>query len=383
MTDRIRVAQVITRMDWGGSPDIVRMICEDLDKEKFSVKLVCGKTLNPSRSTESFFMKHSKNVFFTEHLKREISPLNDLRAFFELLSFFRKNRFDIVHTHTAKAGFLGRFAAKAAGVKLIFHTPHGHNLYGYFNAFFTRMVILLERMASLAADKTVVLTGIEKDDLLRYNIDAAEKVEVIKSGIDIGKLENIHIDHSAVIRKYGIEEGSRLVGVIARLEKVKGCRYFLSAARIVAGKIPEARFLVAGEGSLKSDLMKLAAKYGISGKVNFAGWSEYTPEIISLLDILAIPSLNEAVGRVILEAGALSKPVVATAVGGIPEIVEDGVTGILVPPKDAEKMASAIIELLRDEGKRIEMGRASRRRVRRHYSKDLMLSQLQNIYLSS
>ena len=160
---KIKIAQVITRMDWGGSPDIVRILCERLNPDKYEVWLLTGETKYPSKKTEDFFRRFKDRVVFVPELKRDICPLSDLAAFLRLYFLFLKHRFDIAHTHTAKAGFLGRIAARLAGVPGIIHTPHGNNFYGYFGRVASRLVVWLERFADYFADKNIVLTELEKE----------------------------------------------------------------------------------------------------------------------------------------------------------------------------------------------------------------------------
>ena len=162
----------------------------------------------------------------------------------------------------------------------------------------------------------------------------------------------------------GNDKEDLVVGMIGRLESIKGFEYFIDSAAIISREIPQARFLIVGEGSLHDKLAVRARDLNIGDKVFFTGWREDIPEILSILDLLALASLNEAVGRVILEAGAVGKPSVATEVGGVPEIIKNNTTGILVPPRDPDAMAQAVISLLKDEAKRSEMGRAAKEWVR-------------------
>ena len=170
------------------------------------------------------------------------------------------------------------------------------------------------------------------------------------------------------------------MGMIGRLESIKGFEYFIDSAAIISRQIPQARFLIVGEGSLHDKLAQRAKDLNIGEKVFFVGWREDIPEILSILDVLALASLNEAVGRVILEAGAVGKPSVATEVGGVPEIIKNNETGILVPPRDPEAMAQAVIALLKDETKRGEMGRAAKEWVRNNFNDKSMVGKLDEIY---
>lgn len=285
-----------------------------------------------------------------------------------------------MHTHTAKAGFIGRLAARLAGTPFIIHTPHGHNFYGYFSSLGNGLVVILERIAALFANKIVVFTNIEKKDMMRLNICKESKIDVVQSGLDLTKFSRMEIDVKTKRAEFSREPDKFLVGMIGRLESVKGPEYFVEAIRFIVDEIPQAKFLIVGEGTLKDSLALRCQRLALGDKVVFTGWREDIPEIMSVLDVLVLTSLNEAVGRVLLEAGASGKPIVATDVGGVPEILKNMKTGILVPPKDSQKIAEAVITLLKDEKARCEMGRAAKDWVNANFNEKKMADELQNLY---
>jgi glycosyltransferase involved in cell wall biosynthesis len=377
---KIKIAQVITRLDWSGAPDIVEIICGHLDPAIYDVTLVYGLTLNPSGKTEGFLKIFGGKAVVIPYLKRDVSLLEDLAALVRLYIICRREKFDIVHTHTAKAGFIGRIAAKFAGTPAVIHTPHGHDFYGYFGSLGSRLVIILEKIAALFADKIAVLTAIEKMDMLKYHICAAGKVEVFHSGMDFSEFEKPDVDIVKSKSEFNIGPDDHVVGMVGRLESIKGFEYFIDSAKIVLSSIPNTRFLIVGDGSLRSSLEERSRRLGIEDKVIFTGWREDMPRIISMLDVLVLASLNEAVGRVLLEAGVAGKPAVATAVGGIPEIVKDGETGILVPPGDPEGIAAAVTGLLKDPRKRRAMGLAAREWIKSNFSEEKMVSEIDSMY---
>jgi glycosyltransferase involved in cell wall biosynthesis len=377
---KIKLAQVITRLDWGGAPDIVEIICGRLDLTIYDVTLIYGFTRYPSDKTRKFLSSFVGKVILVPYLKRGVSFLDDLGALIKLYSIFRREKFDIVHTHTAKAGFIGRIAARLAGTRLVIHTPHGHDFYGYFGCLGSWFIIMSERIAALFADKILVFTDIEKADMLKYRICPFEKLGVIKSGIDFSVFDNPDVDITKKKSEFSIGPDDYAVGMACRLESVKGCEYFIDAAKIVLNSIPNTKFLIIGDGSLRSSLMKRTRRLGMKDKIIFTGWREDMPRIIPILDILVLASLNEAVGRVLLEAGAAGKPTVATVVGGIPEIIKDGQTGILVPSGDPERIAGAVIYLLRDAEKRCVMGCAAKEWVKENFNGEKMMNEICDIY---
>ncbi|MCX5667902.1 MAG: glycosyltransferase family 4 protein [Candidatus Omnitrophica bacterium] len=377
---KIKIAQVITRLDWSGAPDIVEIICGHLDPAIYDVTLIYGPTIHPSGKTEEFLKIFGGKAAVIPYLKRDMSLLEDLAALVRLYIIFRREKFDIIHTHTAKAGFIGRIAARLAGTPAVIHTPHGHDFYGYFGSLGSRLVIMLERIAALFADKIVVLTAIEKMDMLKYHICAPGKIEVFHSGMDFSGFEKTGVDVVKSKSEFSIGPGDYVVGMVGRLESVKGFEYFVDSAKIVISSIPNTKFLIVGDGSLRPSLEERSRRLGIEDKVIFTGWREDMPQIISILDVLVLASLNEAVGRVLLEAGVAGKPTVATAVGGIPEIVKDGETGILVPPGDPEGIAGAVAGLLKDARKRHAMGCAAKEWIKSNFNEEKMVSEIDNIY---
>jgi glycosyltransferase involved in cell wall biosynthesis len=377
---KIRIAQVITRLDWSGAPDILNVICSCLDPSQYEITLIHGPTLHPTKKTKEFLKRFSGNVMEIASLKREVSLLEDVGALIKLYAVFRRAKFDIVHTHTAKAGFVGRIAAKLAGAPFVIHTPHGHDFYGYFSSLGSSLVIMLERIASLFADRIAVFTNLEKEDMLKYRICPGAKIEVVPSGIDFSEFENKESDAARVRALFNIGHEEPVVGMVGRLESIKGAGYFIDAARIVLKSLPHTKFLIVGEGGLHESLKQQIDRLKVKDNVILAGWRDDIPAVMSALDILVLTSLNEAVGRVILEAAACGKPSVATAVGGIPDIIKDKETGILIPPMDPVATASAIIGLLKDAPRRLAMGRAAMEWARKNFDSSRMVSKIDSIY---
>jgi len=355
--EKIKIAQVITRLDWGGSPDIFRILYGYLKKDGvYDVRLISGITVYPKGRTWGFLEQLGPDLKLIPELIRDINPAKDLAALFKLYQYFRKERFDIVHTHTAKAGMLGRIAARLAGVPVIIHTPHGHNFYGYFGPVFSRVIIWLEKMATAFTDKIIVLTILEERDYIKYKVAREDKIAYIHTGLEFDKYERVNIDKKAMRKSLDIEDDEPVIGMLARLEPVKGPEYFIEAAKEVAKKNARSKFIVVGDGSLRDSMEEKVARSGLEKRFIFTGWRDDIPELLSIFDIMVLPSLNEAVGIALIEAQAMGVPVVATNVGGVPEVVRDGDTGILVPSKDPVKLANAINHLLENDQLRKKMG---------------------------
>ena len=377
---KIKIAQVITRLDWSGAPEIVEIILSYLDPSDYEMTLIYGNTQHPSEKTKEFLKKFKGRIIFLPNLNRDVSLLDDIRSLIALYFIFIREKFDVVHTHTAKAGFIGRISAKLAGTPLVLHTPHGHDFYGYFGTLASRTIILLERFAALFADRITVLTNTEKADMIKYHICAASKISVVYSGIDFPLFEKLNVNAAKKRSELLLKPEDLVVGVVGRLESIKGLEYFIASIPIISREVPQAKFLIVGEGSLGNELAERVKDLNITDKVLFTGWREDIPEILSIIDILVLASLNEAVGRVILEAGAVGKPAVATEVGGVPEIIKNNETGVLIPPMDPAAMAQAVITLLKDEPKRVEMGRCAKEWVRNNFNDKSMVEKIESIY---
>lgn len=244
-------------------------------------------------------------------------------------------------------------------LSFILHT--GIIFYGYFGPFISKVIVILERVISHFTTKIIVSTELEKEDMVSFKVAKPEKIVVINSGVELEDYRDVVIDGQELRDQLKLEKDKPIVGMIGRLEPVKGPQYLIEAAKLVIEDFPKISFLIAGEGSLRNELEMQCKNANILDKIVFTGWREDIPEILSTLDILVLPSLNEAVGRILIEAGASGIPVVASSVGGVPEIVNNNQTGILVRPKDPYIMAQAIISLLKDKEKRKKMGQAAQK----------------------
>ena len=384
---KTKVIHVITRFDKGGASENTFLTVQGLDKNKYDVILIRGLSEESCMGTEetaavesnlSEAEKGGVKVIIIPELVRSIHPLNDLKALFGLIGIFRDEKPHIVHTHTSKAGILGRWAAFFANITIIVHTPHGHVFWGYFNKWKTACFILLERMTASITDKIITLTEQEKKDHLRFKIAPDEKFTVIHSGVDLTAFSNARINALAMREKLGISPEAFVVGTAGRLTPIKGQKYLLEAAAIISPRKPDLFFVFLGDGELASELSKMASSRGIKN-VMFLGWRQDVPEVMSTFDIFVLPSLNEGMGKVLVEAMALGKPIVASDVGGIPDLVIHNHNGLLVPPADVEGLVNSINELLHDPIKRKEMGDRGKV-VAADYSAEAMIQKIDQLY---
>lgn len=374
----IKILHVITRLDRGGSARALLRLSEGLGKEGFDVAIITGPSREPEEDLEGFTGRTSIPVHSIPSLVRDISPFKDLLAFVALFRIVKRIYPDILHTHTTKAGFIGRIVGRLCRVKVIVHTPHGHIFYGYGGRVLSWFYILAERVASRFCDRIVALTPLEKEDYVRLKVAKEENIVVIPVGVDIERY--LKEEGDADIREeLGIDPDLPLIGWVGRLEEVKGCFDFLKACSIVGERFPMARFLMVGDGLLRGDIEQWIKKHGLEDRVFLLGYRRDVPRIMKAMDLYVLTSRNEGLGMGVVEAMAAGRPVVATGVGGVPTAVVDRVTGLLVPPGRPDEIADAIAIILSNPSMAEGMGRAGRERARA-YSVEAMTRAYIDLY---
>ena len=380
MPNKAKVLHIITRLDKGGSAENTFLTVKGLDKEKYDVTLMSGPVEDASQERRTQVEEYGIRYIHLPVLVRNIHMVYDLIALFKIYRFLAKEKFDVVHTHTSKAGLLGRFAAKLAGTPLVVHTPHGHIFYGYFRRLKTKMFIRLEKIASRMTNKIVALTDREKSDYITHKIVREGKCIVIHSGIELDRYRELTIEEKNKLKKeIGIPEDAMVVGTAGRLISVKGPEFMIKASQHISLESPETYLVFAGDGPLKEDLQTLAKETGTDKNIIFLGWRDDVPRILSVFDIFLLPSLNEGMGRVLAEAMALGKPIVASNVGGIPDLVIHGKNGYLVPPQNPEELAKYTQLLLEDKDKREKMGRAGKE-MASGFTHEAMVQKIARLY---
>jgi glycosyltransferase involved in cell wall biosynthesis len=318
-------------------------------------------------------------VILLPSLVRSIRPIKDLKALFALIWLISKEKPDIVHTHSSKGGLLGRLAAKLCGVTPIIHTPHGHVFYGHFGPIASKMFLWIERIFSKFTDRLVALTHGEKDDYIEMSVCSPEKLLTIHSGVDIRQFLHTNGNLAEKKRSLGLGPKEPVIGFVGWLLPIKGPEYLLEAMDYIWPKQPDTTLVMVGKGDLDVDLRAEALRKNVNGNVKFLGWRQDIHELMPVFDIFVLPSLNEGMGRVLVEAMAAGKPVVASRVGGIPDLVRDGETGYLVPPADPKALSDAILKILKDPDQAKLMGQRGKESCRQ-FSLDSMIEKLDDLY---
>lgn len=377
-TDRpIRIMRIIARLNVGGPAIHVALLTERFGPPDYESLLVCGN-IDPTEGDMAYFARErGVEPVILPALGRGLNPLADLRAVWSLYRLIRRYQPDIVHTHTAKAGFTGRVAARLAGVPVIVHTFHGHVFRGYFSPARTRVFLALERLAARVSDAILTLTDTLRDELAdEYRVASRERITVLPLGLDLDPFLNAERHNGAFRRAWNIPPDAPLVGLVGRMVPVKNIPLFLQAAALLRERKPDARFVLIGDGELRAELEAQTDALGLRPAVTFTGWQRDLASAYADMDALVISSVNEGTPVSVIEALATGCPVAATAVGGLPDLLEHGALGRLVPSGDAGALARATLDMLDDPPD----GAAARRLMRERYGIDRLVSDLDALY---
>jgi glycosyltransferase involved in cell wall biosynthesis len=280
-------------------------------------------------------------------LGRELHPLRDIVTLWKVYRLLRQLKPDVVHTHTAKAGFIGRVAAWLAGVPVIVHTFHGHVFESYFSRLTTNVFILLERIASSMSDTIITLTESLRRDLSeKYRVARKGRITVLPLGLDLATFTTMPRRSGAFRRAHGIAPDAPLLAIVGRIVPIKNHALFIEAVRRVRERYPALRVVIVGDGELRTDVEAQVKASGLEDVVLFAGWLRDLAPVYSDLDVLVMSSLNEGTPVSVIEALASACPIVSTNVGGTSDLLEQGALGTLVPSGDAGALADAICATL-------------------------------------
>jgi len=373
---KLKVLHIHTRAVIGGSGTNTLLSIEGLDSARFEPILACGE--------EGPLIDEAKikglRVITIRNMVNRINLLKDFLSLLELIYWLKREKIDIVHTHNSKAGILGRFSAWLCGTPIIIHTMHSCVFkYPNLNWLERNSYLLIEKWTALFTDRVIFISEVLKKEFLQAKVVSPEKVTVIYSGIEIEKFK-ISIEADKIKKELGINSEDLIVGTVGRLEEGKGQEFLLQAAAKIIKYRPYVKFIFVGEGFLREKLMTLAKNLDIQDNVIFTGLRQDIPQILAILDVFVFASLYEGMGRVILEAQAAGKPVVATRVGGIPDIVIEGETAILVPPADPSSLCKAIEKLIEDRLLRQKMQERARQFVDYRFSSQKMVEEIAQLY---
>jgi glycosyltransferase involved in cell wall biosynthesis len=374
---RINVLHLHTLPVVSGSGINTFMTMHGTPADRFKVSLACA----PGGRLNDLVRQAGMEVHEIESLVQPLHPAKDLVALYKILRLLRRERIDLIHTHNSKTGFLGRLAGRLMGTPVVIHTVHGFAFHDAERWVRRRLFKVLEKMAAPWADHTIFISQPMIDWAGEAGILQEGKYSKIYSGIDLKRFRPMDAAPQDGLRaQLGLQDRDRVVGFVSKLWEGKGHAVALEAMVTVVQSIPHAKLLLVGEGPLEEELRAMSRVLGIGGSVIFAGFRTDLPQILSLCDICILPSFFEGMGRVLLEAGACGRAVVASRVGGIPEIVENGATGSLVPPEDPAALSREILCLLGDPGLAQMMGERARQRIGEMFSSETMVREIVAVY---
>ncbi|HZR84626.1 MAG TPA: glycosyltransferase [Candidatus Binatia bacterium] len=378
--DRIRVLRVIARLNVGGPALHTVLLTRHLPAERYDSRLVAG---SPGPAEGDYLALRGislDRLVRLPELGRELHGARDLTALVGLVRLMRELRPHLVHTHTAKAGALGRLAAIAARVPIVVHTFHGHVFEGYFSRRRTRVFLAIERILARRTDRILTVSESVRRQLLALGIGRPEQVRVVPLGLELDRFGAAARYRGELRRELAIPDDAPLVGIVARLAPIKAHEVFIAAAARIAQRLPSCRFAIVGDGERRGELECLVAARGLRDRVAFLGWRADLERIHGALDVAVLTSRNEGSPVALIEAMAAGVAVVATSVGGVPDLIEDGANGLLVEAGDDAAVAAAVVQLLGDSARRQALASAGRASVLERHSADRLVEDVDALY---
>ena len=372
-----RILRIITRLNISGPAIQAVTLTARLRDKGYDCLLVCGGIPEGEDSVIPIAESYGIDPIIVPSLHRTMNPLNNLYNLWQLYQIIRREKPDIVHTHTTTAGFLGRLAARLAGVPVTVHTLHFHPFRGYYNRPTTLLFIWMERLGARLSDSIITLsTGLRRELTETYHVTDKKRITVLPLGLDLDVFARPAEPGPGFRDAHNIPPDAPLIGIVGRLVPVKNHELFLEAAARIARAAPDVMFVIVGDGALNQSLQEQARELEIEDRVIFTGWQKNMPQVYQSLDALVISSQNEGTPVPLIEALVAGCPVVATAVGGIPDLLDGGKLGRLVPSGDASALGLAILDTISQDYDPIP----ARTAMQARYGLDRLVDDLDSLY---
>ena len=387
-----KVLRILNRFNVGGPTHNATYLTKFLSPE-YETKLIAGKKLDSEAASEYILEKYNIDYFIIENMSRSLNPIKDLKAFLEIRKIIKDYKPDIVHTHASKSGALGRLAAISLKVPVILHTFHGHVFHSYFGRLKTYFYILIERYLASKSSAIIAISNIQKNELSRdFNICPIEKISVVPLGFDLEKFQTNIIEERQLFRnEFSLSEKDVAIGIIGRLTPIKNHDLFIKSIHMALSKIENPiKVFIIGDGEDKTKLLRLSKELDLSistldienknALIHFTSWRSDMSAVYAGLDIVALTSLNEGTPVTLIEAQAANKPVVSTDVGGVRDILQEGVTGLLSSSDDLEGFSENLIKLIENKDLRNSMGAVGYKNVSSKFSYKRLVSDVESLY---
>jgi glycosyltransferase involved in cell wall biosynthesis len=377
---KIKIVIIQSRICVGGPAAHTEILAKYLNPANFEVRLISGALETGELSRIDDLKRQGIHVTTLPEMEREIAFWRDLRAVVSLFRILKQERPHIVHTHNAKAGAVGRVAAWLAGVPIIIHTFHGHVFHSYFGKWKTRFFILLERLLAQITTAVIVISRSQQTDLVpRYKIAGPGKTFLIPLGFELERFLK-HKKHNYLKQELGLPPATPLLGIVGRLVPIKNHSLLLQVLRQLKLAGNPLHLAIIGDGELRQQLEREVSDLKLGASVHFLSWRLDMEFVYAGIDILVLTSLNEGTPVTIIEAMAAGVPIVATAVGGVPDLIRDGETGFLCAPNDVGQMTERIQHLLQHPELRLSVVENARKAVQQHYGHHRLQQKMEHFY---
>ena len=379
---KIKVAHIIARMITGGADENTLFTVQGLNKDRYEVDLIIGEEFD--KNILNKVKNNNFNIIQIKGLKWKLNFLYDPIVLIKLIKLMGKNHYDIIHTHTTKAGILGRIASRITGVPVIIHGLHGSTFEAFDSGLLNWILFLFERLTGRFTDAYISVSGVLSEKYTERGIGEKENYHTVYSGMELDKFYGVKekIDCGKKQGELGIDSEDFVIGNVARLEKRKGHKFLIDAFEkvIEERKGCPLKLLIIGEGDERGNLENYVRELNLGEKVIFTGYREDVEELMALMDIFVLTSLREGLPRVLVQAAAVGIPLVAFNVDGVPEIIKDNHNGFLIRTKDVEQLANRIVRYIDNKKLVLLHGQKGREFIKDKWSIKDMVRRTDQIY---
>ena len=389
----IKVLRIMHRINIGGPTHHAGYLTKYLNNQKFSTKLIVGNLDKFEKSGKYILDDMGVTPFYVNNMFRKIHLIKDIKAYYEIIKIIKEYKPDIVHTHAAKSGFLGRLAAISCNVPIIIHTFHGHVFHSYFNYFITRFYIFIERFLAKKSTKIIAISNLQKEELVnKFKIAPANKFDVVSLGFDLDKFkENQYLKRKSFRKEFNIIDDEIAIGIVGGLAPIKNHKLFIESINFIRKKTDvKLRFFIIGDGEERENIQKLCHNLDIQFNTHidtfynkilcFTSWRQDIDYINSGLDIMTCTSFNEGTPVSLIEAQASALPIVTTSVGGIKDVVIENKSALISKSINTIEFSNLLLKLINNKSLLSELSKNGRDHVFNKYTKDILVNNITNLY---
>ncbi len=377
---KIKVIHPITRLIVGGAQQNTIDTCTLLDKKRFDAKIITGQQTGPEGSLIPEAQEKNILLATIPELVRQPSPFKDFTALMKMYRIFKSEKPHVVHTHSSKAGIIGRLAAKAAMVPVIIHTVHGWGYHDHQSFFMKQTFYLLERFCEKLTDKLIVVSRLNSEKGLHDGIGSEKKYTTIHSSIELKPFLKNDYDTATLKKELGLHPKRPVVGTVGRLSAQKNPSGFVKTAHLIKKSIPETQFVFIGDGPLRNETENMISQMQLESSIFLPGIRSDVAALLKCFDVFILTSLWEGLPRVIPQAMASGLPVAANAVDGVTEVIEDGKNGFLIPAGNVEMMAEKVVLLLKNPALRKQIAEHGVDTAIKEFSVTDMIKRIAGLY---